>query len=56
MKHLASISRVPLRAQTDGGFEICNDIANDFQAQLCFVTELLVRFFLPILDSKNSSE
>ena len=56
MRHLALVSRAPLRAQTDGNFEICNNIANDFQAQLCFVTELLVRFFLPIFESKSSGE
>lgn len=54
MKHVATISRAPKPAQTTT-FAICNDIANDFQAQLCFVTELLVNFFLPIYNAKSST-
>ena len=46
MKHVHSISRMPKPARD---IEICTDIANDFQAQLCFVVELLISFALPLL-------
>jgi hypothetical protein len=56
MRHLGRISALPARAQTEGdnGAAICNDINNDFQAQLCFFTELLINFFLPVFTLKAS--
>lgn len=57
MKHLSGISRLPIKAQTEGegdGIAICTDISNDYQAQLCFVVELLTSFFLPLFNIKNN--
>lgn len=61
MKHLHRISALPKRAQTttptddDSGAAICSDINNDFQAQLCFIVELLTSFFLPVFTLKAST-
>ena len=56
MKHVTCITNLPKRAQDDGGITICNDIGNDFQAQLCFLTELLTSFFLPLFTLKVSTD
>ncbi len=56
MKHMTLITSLPKQAQTDGGITICSDIGNDFQAQLCFLTELLTSFFLPLFELKVSTD
>jgi hypothetical protein len=57
MKHVHRISALPKRAQTDGtDTAICTDIGNDYQAQLCFLVELLTSFFLPVLQLKVSTD
>lgn len=53
MKHARSITVLPAKAQTDGNVAICNDISNDYQAQLCFLVELLTAFFLPLASIKR---
>jgi len=54
MKHARPISKVPNAAQTDGTAAICSDISNDYQAQLCFLVELLTSFFLPLFSIKRN--
>jgi len=54
MKHIAHISRLPVKAQTDP--QICSNLANDFQARLCFITELLLNFVLPVFTTKFEAE
>jgi len=56
MKHIHHISTLPSRAQTEATAEICTDIGNDYQAQLCFLVELLTSFFLPVLQLKVSTD
>lgn len=58
MKHVHRISALPCRAQTDGTSDvaICSDISNDYQAQLCFLVELLTSFFLPLFQLKVSTD
>lgn len=60
MKHLGRITALPFRAQTtppvdEGPATICSDINNDFQAQLCFLVELLTNFFLPVFTIKSAT-
>lgn len=50
MKHVACLSKTPAKAQTTG---ICSSVTNDYSALLCFMTELLVGFFLPLAQIKN---
>lgn len=52
MRHLRRVSKGPKRAQSS----LCTNIDNDFQAQLCFVFEVLTSFFLPILQFKQPEE
>lgn len=54
MKHARPISMAPSKAQTDGTVAICDDISNDYQAQLCFLVELLTNFFLPLFSIKRN--
>jgi len=49
MRHILTLTRMPVKAQTD----ICDNISSDFQAQLCFLYHVLVDFFVPILELKN---
>ena len=50
MKHVACLSKSPAKAQTSS---ICGNVSNDYSALLCFMTELLVNFFLPLAQIKN---
>lgn len=49
MKHLRALGAVPARAQTT----LCGTITNDFQAQLCFLLQVLTSFFLPVITLKE---
>ncbi len=53
MKHLRSLSQRPALAQSTS---LCTNIDNDFQAQLCFVFEVLTSFFLPLVQLKQPEE
>ncbi len=54
MKHARPLTALPAKAQTGSTAAICNDISNDYQAQLCFLVELLTSFFLPLATIKRN--
>lgn len=52
MKHLATLSRYPSRAQND----LCSGFESDFQVQLCFLLEVLQTIFPAFVDSKRPTQ
>ncbi len=52
MRHIKKMSRVPGRAETG----LCTAIDNDFQAQLCFMYQVMTSFFLPVLQLKQPED
>jgi hypothetical protein len=51
MKHVVCLSKAPAKASTTTG--ICGTVTNDYSALLCFMTQLLTDFFLPLAQLKN---
>ena len=49
MKHIHTLSQLPKPAQSAA---LCSNIESDFQAELCFIVEILISFALPLLSSK----
>ncbi len=49
MKHLNTVSRTPMKAQTG----ICDNFQSDLQVKLCFLIQILTNFILPLDSSKN---
>lgn len=49
MRHIRLLTLVPPRAET----ALCTAISSDFQAQLCFLSQVLTGFFLPVLQLKQ---
>jgi hypothetical protein len=47
MRHMKSISRIPVRAQESQG--LCTDINDNLQARFCFVLAFFTDVFLPLL-------
>jgi len=58
VKHLKRTSRPPARAQDDS-FQIvglCENVDNSVQAQLCFLLNVLIGFFVPLAELKSEQD
>lgn len=50
MRHLRLVSKAPKKAQITG---LCGDnIDTDYEATLCFLLNILLGFFLPVVEAK----
>ncbi|HPO15874.1 MAG TPA: hypothetical protein PLI09_20700 [Candidatus Hydrogenedentes bacterium] len=45
MRHLKAVGRQPALAAS-----MCDDVTSDFAARLCFISEVLIQFLLPMLE------
>jgi hypothetical protein len=51
MKHLKVVGRQPALAAS-----MCDSVTSDFAAQLCFVSQVLIQFLLPMLQPVLSNK